>query len=426
VGLVRNGIYTERVDLFEPNIYIQFLVQIAGKPSIDNLVLAVKSAFASNEATLSRVVLEKDGTAFYEKMNESACNVTVIQKDWKELIIENERVPFHINQGELMRVFVIPSGEEISLLLMAHHLVGDGKSITYFLEDVMKALSGEKLEYKPLHLIAPDYLPKESALPLFYKLYVSHFNRKWRRSGRNFGWEDYDNIHKTYWKERTSEVIYEAFSVEEINKIRQCAKGIGVTVNSYLTAAFLEANRNNRTIGMPVDARADQNRSMSNQTTGISVDYVYSEKLSFAENARNIHQKVHEMLDHPVIRYFILHFISLFTPTLLDSLFLYTYGLYQNIVSQKLAKVMCYKEGKMRELGISNLTRMDIPNSYGPYRMRSVLFIPPVVSYAKHIIGVLTIEDQMMISYHFMRNTDEVEEREFFQRAIQNIRIRIE
>ena len=451
---MRNCICSERVNLFEPNVSIAFLVEIAGKPSADDVVLAVKSAFAANEATLSRIALKEDGMAFYEKMHETACSVTVIQKDWKELIRENERMPFHIRQGELMRAFVIPSGQDISLLIMAHHLVGDGKSVVYFLEDIMKALAGGKLEYKPLHVITPDILSKASRLPLFYKLYVDNFNRKWKRSGRSFDWDDYYKIHETYWKDRRSEVLCEIFSREELVKIQHCTKEIGVSVNSYLTTAFLEANRKNSIVGMAVNARIDQNRSMSNQTTGISVKYTYAQELSFAENARNVHQKVRKKLDNPVEKYFVLQFLSLFTPTLIDSVLLNTYGLYQNKLTRKLAEVLEYKGGKTKDLGVTNLTRLDIPNTYGSYSIKRVVFVPPVVSYAPKIIGIATMGEEMSITYHYMRCTedgegpesgkepkngegpeikkepksgvelDNGEEREFFEQAIQNIRKR--
>ena len=84
---MKNYIYSERVDIFEPNIYIQLLVQISRKISMDDLVFAVKSAFTANEATMSKIVLEKHGVAFYEKMKESACNVTIIQKDRLTVIL---------------------------------------------------------------------------------------------------------------------------------------------------------------------------------------------------------------------------------------------------------------------------------------------------------------------------------------------------
>lgn len=35
-------------------------------------------------------------------------------------------------------------------MIMAHHLVGDGKSIIYFVKDIMNALADITLTYKPL------------------------------------------------------------------------------------------------------------------------------------------------------------------------------------------------------------------------------------------------------------------------------------
>ena len=149
-------IYTEREDLFAPNIYIHFYVKVTGNPKTDDLVRAVKAAFCANESTMSKIVLEEDSSACYERMEESGCRVFVSEKDWKTIVIENEKQAFRIYEGEMMRVFVISSHQETGLLIMAHHLTGDGKSIAYFLEDTMRALAGEKLVFKPMNLVTDD------------------------------------------------------------------------------------------------------------------------------------------------------------------------------------------------------------------------------------------------------------------------------
>jgi hypothetical protein len=419
---MKNYIVSERVDLFEPNIYINFLVKITGNPTAEALVAAVRTAFAANEATVSGVVLNENGDAFYERRSESGCKVSVSTDSWNNIMSQNEKMPFAIDQGELMRVFVIEANEETHLFIMAHHLVGDGKSVTYFTRDVMTALSGKSLEFKPLQLIDEASFPVKSKLPLPYKLYVKKFNKKWKRTGCTFRWEDYYNVHKIYWKEHGSEVVFEHFSPEEINGIHAHAKAIGVSVNSFITTAFLEAERENRTIGMAVNARPAGNKSMSNQTTGISVEHTYSDKHSFDENARLIHKKVQMKLENPAKRYFILRFLSIFTPAIIDSVLLYTYGIYKNKTSQKLSKALGYTGDKTRELGITNLTRLDIPDTYGRYGLENVLFIPPVVSYAKHIIGVVTVETGMTVAYHFMSDRDKEKEIHFFRQAISNLR----
>ena len=122
------------------------------------------------------------------------------------------------------------------------------------------------------------------------------------------------------------------------------------------------------------------------------------------------------------MKYFVLQFILLFTPSLIDSVLLYTYGLYKNKTTQRLARMMGYVGRKTRELGITNLTKLDINNTYGRYILKNGLFIPPVVSYAKHIIGVSTMEDGMSISYHFMSDQDREKEMKFFSHGLRNIK----
>jgi hypothetical protein len=411
------------MDLFEPNIYIQFLVQITGNPTSDALVSAIKTAFTANEATMSRIVQNKNGDAFYEQMEESGCKVSISKDDWMNIIRQNEKVTFAIEKGELMRVFVITSEDNIFLFIMAHHLVGDGKAVTYFIEDVMTVLSGESLGYKPMQLITNKSMPETSKLSLLLKIYVNSFNKKWKRTGHSFHWQDYYNIHEAYWKKYSSEIVFEYFSPKEINRIHAHAKEIGVSVNSYIATAFLEANRDNVKIGVAVNVRMDKNKSISNQVSGINVDYAFSDKKTFDENAQIIHKKVLYKLTKPVKKYFILRIIPLFTPSLIDSVLLYTYGLYHNKITQKLARIMGYAGEKKRKLGITNLTRLDISNTYGTYSLKNGLFIPPVVSYAKQIIGVLTMEDGMTISYHFMSDQDREKEFEFFQRAVRNLKM---
>lgn len=416
---MRKELWSERVDLFEPNIYIAFTVEIEGNPAAAALVAATETAFAANEATMSRIVLEPDGTAYYERMEASGCKAEMTeQQDFRALLCENEKKPFDIGQGELVRVFAADG----RLFIMAHHLVGDGKSITYLLEDIMRALAGEKLAKKELSLITASDFPREAKLPLFFKWYADRFNRKWRKSGCVFGWEDYSRIHKAYWEKRSSRVLCESFSADEVEKLRARTKGMEISMNTLITTAFLAADTANMCIGMPVDARADGNRGMSNQATGISIDYAYQPGKTFAQNARGVHGKIQKKLNRPKNRYFILQFMPLFLPTLLDSVLLHTYDLYENETTHKLAEILGYKGGKARELGITNLTRLDIPDVYGGFRIRNVLFVPPVVSYARHIIGVCTTGDGMRVSYHFMSNADEEKERAFFAQAVQMIR----
>lgn len=91
-------------------------------------------------------------------------------------------------------------------------------------------------------------------------------------------------------------------------------------------------------------------------------------------------------------------------PALVDSALMAANGLYENKISKRLAKVMTYSTEKKNHIGITNLTKADIADEYGNYKIRNLYFIPPVVSYTRQIVGIVTMEDGMSLSHHFMRD----------------------
>ena len=419
---MENRISSERIDLFDPNMYIAMCLDIIGEVDTEMLILAINKAFTTFEATMSRIVLLEDGEAFYEKIPVSACTVNLTRQDILSLIREKEKIPFSIDKGELMRVFIKPSDNKVTVLIMAHHLVGDGKSIIYFIESIMKALIGEPQGYSQLHLITKDSLPMESKLPHWMKWWTNSINRRWKKSGKVFSYEDYYKLHEVYWRERESVILIEEFLNEEVQAIHKKATDAKVSINSYIITAFLKANKNFNSAGLAVNARIDDNRTMSNQASGISVDYSYNEKLPFDRNAQEVHKRIYKKINRPVNKYFILHFMQMFQSSLVDSIMMHIYGLYDNKVTIKLSKIMGYKSGGRTSIGITNLTKIDIENTYKDYRIENLYFIPPVVSYSRQTVGIASTENGMVITYHCMSDTYNDDKKYSFERAMNIIK----
>lgn len=367
---------------------------------------------------MSKIALSPDGEAAYEKMPVSGCRVEITHSDWKSLVRENEKKPFSIRTGELMRVFLRPLQDRTTVAVIAHHLAGDGKSIAYFIERALEIYAGKAAQYRPLHLITDHTFPEKSRLTRWMRWWVSAYNRRFTKSGRIFDWNDYDELHKTYWRGRQSVILTGVISRGQTEKIHAKAREAGVSVNSFLVTSFLRVDPALHAVGMAVDARMDGNRTMSNQASGITVDYTYDGRLSFEANARNVHKRIYRKLNSPVSRYFILRFMPLFTPSLLDSLSMLTYGLYENPVSKKLADVMGYTAAHSTSFGVTNLTRLDIAETYRDCRIENLYFIPPVVSYSRQTIGIATMENGMTMTSHCVSDTFDEKMRKRFDDAV--------
>ena len=378
---------------------------IIGKVDTEMLLLAINRTFTAFEATMSKIVLLDDGEAYYDTMPISGCTANITQLDWYSLIRENEKSPFLLETGELMRVFVKPLDCKTEVFIMAHHLVGDGKSIVYFIESMMKEFIGETCVFQPLHLITEDTFAKESCLQWWIKWWVSSSNRRWKKNGQVFHFTDYYKLQKAYWENRKSVILIENLLPEQVKIIHKKATNAGVSMNSYIITAILKVNKNLNSIGLAVNARIDNNRTMSNQVTGIAINYSYNEKLSFEKNAQEVHRRIYKKLNHPVNKYSILRVMSLFQSSLIDSIMMHTYGLYHNKVTENLAKILGYTSDSNNSFGITNLTKLDIDNTYNECRIENLYFIPPVVSYCSQVVGIATTESGMTVTCHCMSDT---------------------
>ena len=390
-------IISERPNLFEPNVYISMVVKIEGNISPEMVRNAVESAYSANETTMSKIILEENGNAYYKKTETSGCKVIFENRDWIAIIKDSEKQAFAINDGELVRTYIISENQRITLLIHAHHLVGDGKSILILINDILNSLAGKSLTYKPMVLIDYEYLTKRARLLMGVKLLLKKANRKWSKTGKAFTWDDYYAVHKNYWNNHSSDINIETYSASDLKN--NCKNG--VTLNSLLIAKLLKESPESKVVGIPLSIRED-NKSMSNQTSGIAFKYQYNLNKSFEENLTRVHKKIYKQLRDINKKYFVLLFIAELCPSLLDSVLLQTHGCYENSLSEKMADIMGYMGNGGRDLGVTNLTKIDIPNNFDSFKIRDILFIPPKISYSKNVIGISTYEDKLSISYHKM------------------------
>lgn len=283
---------------------------------------------------------------------------------------------------------------------------------------MMKEYVGERGEYQPLKLLNEDTLPEGSGIPKIYCSLANRYNRHWAKSGRSFDWNDRRNLNDTYWHNKKSIILKRHFSAACVENIHTKSKAAKVSINSWLLTAFLKENRRYKSVGLAVDVRIDGNRSMSNQATGITAQYAYNDKLNFEQNAQRLHKRIYAKLNKSSRRYFILHFMSLFAPPLIDSILMCAYGLYDNKVSKKAAAMMGYAPLKATSLSVTNLTRLDIAEEYGNFGIENLYFVPPLVSYAYQTFGVATTSSGMTVTFHSMSDRYTDSEKQMFYDAM--------
>ncbi len=151
---MKERIDKERLHLFAPRDILVTHVEVEGIIFIEKLKEAVKNAVARNEILNSRVVIEKDGNAYYEtqKFDDNPNDMVRVLHNvyWKDIVSEQESIAFDLDHGELLRFYYLMNEDKQEFLIIAHALAGDGASHGFFLNDVMRGLSDMPVKAKPL------------------------------------------------------------------------------------------------------------------------------------------------------------------------------------------------------------------------------------------------------------------------------------
>ncbi|MBQ8278639.1 MAG: hypothetical protein IJZ23_02240 [Roseburia sp.] len=284
--------------LFEPSIYTAMVAVVKGEITAEEIKEAVEKAYTRNETTMSKVVLEK-GNAYFQTIPQTGCKVFIEERDWRDIMHESEKDTFRINEGELFRIYIIPNHakQEYTIFMMAHHIAGDGKALLMLLEDILSTLSGKQTEYRYLNKEGIIVQPTGLKYPFLIQTFLQYLNRMWKKQGKYFDWEDYFKIHKQFWKSRQSDVRLETLETEKLEEIKMQCKELGITVNSYMIAETLKNHPEYKSFSVMMSLRGE-NRSISNHVAILKFDYQYNGKLSFLENAKQVHRLIQSQMEN--------------------------------------------------------------------------------------------------------------------------------
>jgi len=386
----------------EPSVYISVLASIEGEVTVDEIKEAVEKVYAQNETTMSKMILE-DGKVFFQKLSQTGCKVFIDQRDWQEIMHESEQSAFKINEGELVRSYIIPQKGGYSLFIMAHHITGDGKALIMLLEDILCNLAGKKVEYRPLNREGIEKIPSNMKLPFGANVGIKALNAMWKKNGKMFTWEDYYNNHEKFWRCRQSDIQFERLDREQLTAIKEECKQLDITINSYVVTKLLQNHPEYENFCCPISIRGE-NRSISNQVVLVRMLYKYNTEKAFEENAKEVHKVIRRHLEDGYNKYFIALTLGRIEPTLIDASLMYAHGGYKNAISKKVAHLIGYAGNNTTHLSVTNLQNVNVKTSYERFCLKNLSFTAACMSATQNVACVSTFQDTITISYCNIKN----------------------
>lgn len=390
----------ERTHLFAPSICVSNVFTIDRQVSEEKLRSALKKAMSAHPVFRCRIKLEKHGAAFFEEGAESEVLLSAYETDWKTIIEEQERIPFDLENGEWIRFFHRQRENMTEVLMLAHHLVGDGMSFVIFAGDIMAALNDRETAGRPLQLLPSKSVPAGCRLRPFLRLMLGMTNMRWRSLGKAFSFAEYQVMAAQYWREKQSTITVEEFSEDEVSKLHRLAMENRISLNSLLTAKYAAGMKKSGNIGISVNLRPDDYKGMGNYATGVSIFYEYDNQMELIDNAKKIHELIYKKLDDDREKYFLQMFMGGMEPTLIDAAYFAAFGNYKNEIAESVRKMFGYRRDA-RGLNISNLKEICISQEDGDsYHCSNYIFVPPHIPNVEMVIGVCTYQGKMTVCIH--------------------------
>ncbi len=396
----------ERTHYYAPSINVVMVLTISGAPVDQDIRSAINKAVSRHGILNCKVYQDDIGEIFYSPIQDSNVKIETRKlhnkDDWRIIIAEQERVPFNFESGELIRFFILQHAEKTQLVIIAHHLAGDGISILHLARDIMTSLKNpkEEFEFIPVKLYEESDIPKDAKLNFFLRIMMKSINKQWNKNKKIFTYNEYKEMFCNFWSERKTNILLGEISGIDLQQLYQSCKEHGITINSAIVTAFLTAVENETVVGLAASIRPKGFEGMGNYATGISIRYKMNPAKPFWDNAVLVHKLIYEKLNNSSKKFFLLRFMIGLAPTLIDAAYFNAFAGFHNPIAAKASNMFGYN-GNPRGISITNLTKADIPSQYGKYQIDDIVFIPPLVPNTKRIIGVVTLEDTMTVTMQY-------------------------
>lgn len=214
-GCIRQMTNLERVFLFTPGCNVSIIARIVGNVSEHELLRSLDTVRRMHPLVGAKIVFDDRHDAWFSNDNVPALPLRIIKRtsdiQWFEEIQCEQRIPFELEKGPLIRFILLYSPELSDLVVMCNHSICDGMALANLVRDILTSYADP--ERKIIVLNSPDIMkliPKENSFSLstiLTRLFVYNANRKWKKIPHYFFQDDYAAITRAYWEKRNA-VLY--------------------------------------------------------------------------------------------------------------------------------------------------------------------------------------------------------------------------
>jgi NRPS condensation-like uncharacterized protein len=395
--MMRQYLKTERAHFMCPNMHFGILMEL-GKDYDSILADAAFSRLAGAHPFLRSLIAYEEGTdrLYYNVTGSSKISVSLkedLSSLWDDYrVISGEE--WNVFENGLLKVFIYPGEQGMSLLFIAHHLLADGRGLLDLAREFAADYAGGIFPAYAEEVLMQsiDDLPPKSRLSGISRFLVRGANRQWKKENHRVSYEQYKNFAEDYC--RTHPVKHEVFEADTaaVAKMSQLCRENGFSMNDLLMAhMFVKTGAGKIIIAADIRKKLTVYRkgALGNYSTAMGIQCSLRTK-DVVKKAREVHEQVRKRLGKNRDLMLVLACYFEMSPTLLDAAAISALGGFDSKAGRFVGKRM-FGFGGPGAYSITNLGKVEDPD------IRSLVFIPPASPAVKLTLGVITLNGRMKV-----------------------------
>lgn len=411
----------ERLHFRNPSTNIIFKGTIVGsyeKARIGESLKELRRVYPILNYTLRQ---GKNRKLYFVKNPESKIRVVFIRREndeqWKGVIREQIKIPYRLLEEPLIRFIFLENEERFDVIMMGHHIMGDGKSVMHIFEDFVNIYLGHASGL-PVHKIRLIRGTKDLSVKyegnVLSDILVKIFNSKWRKEKIHFLENEYERIYRIFYAKYDIDFAHGYIEGENYTKLREACREHNVTLNSVIITAFMYGMQKKQydsreelkvmvATSLSKYVRFNTNRTVGNYVSSISNRFRYNFRISFWENAESIGNRLKKELGNSQKVLSTFRMMSIIDQSAFDGLYFMKYATYTNKALEKLMRFMDIDK-KEKGMETTNLGIIELKSAYPEHELKDVVFLPPAVTVFDKVVGVASIEDRLTLGISYIQN----------------------
>lgn len=393
----RQYLVTERAHFMCPNMHFGILVELKEQYNKQKVLDTLNIQANAHPFLRSTIRYEDTTNKLYYHINDTSMTEFTELSNKSELwniiksLSKKEWNPF---LNGLLKVYSFTDTEKMTVLFMAHHLLGDGRSILNIASEFADCYTDKMIPtYVEEYLIQSlDDLPDKSDLPLISKLLIRNVNSKWKKEGRLVDYQSYSDFVIKYGELHNIEYKEHMITSNTYQDMMKSCKENDISVNDVLMAHMYNKLGTKKLI-IAVDIRKHlscyRQGALGNYATAVSI-ISKLETSDVYKKAKEIHQLVKKKVGNNRQLMRVLSCYLNMAPGLLDAAAISALNEFDSKAGAFVGSGM-FGMAKPESYSLTNLGKIENDN------IISAMFIPPASPAVKMTVGVVTVNDNMRI-----------------------------